>query len=75
MGQWHQCYVLARVNRHYQCIVGLDHQWLYGKYALEAVVRFMRACQHPFNVHSILSELNHMDFHSDADPYADTRTL
>ncbi|KAF8318308.1 uncharacterized protein EI90DRAFT_113459 [Cantharellus anzutake] len=64
MGQRHQLYVVARIGGAYRRIVGLHHQWYYGKAALEGAVRFMKACQHPFNIHSILSELYHVDLDS-----------
>ena len=40
--------------------------WLaIGKSVLEGALRFLKACQHPFNVHSIRAELDAADFSHD----------
>src|SRR5258707_12919456 len=45
--------------------------WLaIGKSVLEGALRFLKACQHPFNVHSIRAELDAADFSHD--PVEDT---
>ncbi|KAF8342165.1 uncharacterized protein EI90DRAFT_1308480 [Cantharellus anzutake] len=60
LSQSHQLCVVACVHGHYWRIIRLLYHEYYGKFALEGAIRFMRACQHPFNVHSILSELRHV---------------
>ena len=41
-----------------------------GKSVLEGALRFLKACQHPFNIHSIRAELDAADFSHD--PVEDT---